>query len=254
MGNLKAIALKYSVRALIAFAAVLSAYSVFAIYRDTRKNDATIRIEDDSPIVERYLGLNNIPKTAAPDYDVQLVKKFNDMPLPFPITTMRFTRSGEDFIARNSALAPFGTSPGDVFVPGDTEIIFKGGTHEMAIITVKKSTAEMDIEQSFSVLPGEIIGGSGLLTGKRGVTFMTGCTLQEITVDAEKVLSSNKILVNVDDSGQLTDTTVSPDPITISTMKIIYKNKRFAADDAQELLLGESANIGTVTALIGREQ
>ena len=81
---------------------------------------------------------------------------------------------------------------------------------------------------------------------------MTGCTLLEINTNAKKQLSTNKMSVNLNENGEFVNTSFNPEPYFITTVKIKYKNERLLGE-IQDLWLGATSNIGTVTYLLEQQ-
>ncbi|MGR3218733.1 MAG: hypothetical protein ACUZ8H_02805 [Candidatus Anammoxibacter sp.] len=254
MEKIKDIFLLYFDKIAIGFAVLVFLYSIFNFLTNIVKDDAVKRIEEFSPVVERNIRQGKPEEITELDYAIKLARMFDNIPLPVDINvnTSKPGTPAERTWPYDYGL-PVQQSQNE-FEPGDTEIIYKGGTSQKAIIIIKKSTEEYELEQSFIILPGEKIGEYKPLNDKKRIEdFMTGCTLLQIITDAKKSINSSNILVNLDDKGEFINTTLKSDPYEITTMKIIYKNERLGGA-IKELLVGASANIGTVTPLLEHEQ
>ncbi|MGR3319746.1 MAG: hypothetical protein ACUZ8O_14865 [Candidatus Anammoxibacter sp.] len=251
MEKFKSIFFLYFDKIAIGFAILVFSYSIFNFFSNIRKEDSVKKINELSPIIERNVRQGKPEEIAELDYATKLEGMFDNIPLPVDINRS-YKRKAPIVEKPDYGLSV--RQPQDGFEPGDTEIIYKGGTSQKAIIVIKKSTGEYELEQSFIVLSGETIGEYKPLNDKKRIEdFMTGCTLLHIISDAKKSINSSKILVNLDDKGEFVNTTLESDPYKITTMKIIYKNERLGGV-VKELLLGNSVNIGTVTPLLASEQ
>ncbi|MGR3177542.1 MAG: hypothetical protein ACUZ8E_05760 [Candidatus Anammoxibacter sp.] len=253
MEKIKDIFFLYFDKIAIGFAVLVFSYSIFNFFTNIGKDDAVKKIEEFSPIVERNVKRGEPDEITELDYAMRLEGMFDNIPLPVDIEINKpYKRKAPEKPSSDPGLRVTQQQTG--FEPGDTEIVYKGGTAQKAIIIIKKSTEEYELEQSFIILPGEKIGEYKPLNDKKRVEdFMTGCTLLSIEIDAKKSINSSKILVNLDDKGEFINTSLKSDPYRITTMKIIYKNERLGGA-IKELLLGASANIGTVTPLLEPEQ
>lgn len=260
MGKFKVIIIQYFDKLAIGLAISLLSYSLFTLFTNLQKEDLIKKIEEFSPIIERNISHGKPPETVPLDYAMKLGKMFTDIPSPLPIETKQpyepIDTKKQGLVTRDELQTDHDRlTPGsqEMFEPGDTEIVYKGGTPEKAIIVIRKTSPEIGIEQSFIMLPGEKIGENNPINGKKQTDFMTGCTLLDIVTDAKKTLNANKMLVNLNDKGEFAGTAIKSDPYEITTMKIVYKNDRLFGD-IKELLLGSTANIGTITYLLEPEQ
>lgn len=257
MEKFKVIALQYFDKIAIGLAILLISYSIFSLYTNLKKEDSIKKIEEFSDIIERNIKIGKPSEIVELDYAMKLEKMFDNIPLPKDIKTAQPYRP-KDREKQTAVISDYPKpSPGSsgMFEPGDTEIVYKGGTPEKAIIVIRKTGSEDGnvIEQGFFILPGEKIGENDPINGKKQIDFMTGCTLLDIVTDAKKTLNTNKLLVDLNDKGEFISTSFESDHYEITTMKIVYKNVRLYGD-IKELLLGSTANIGTITPLLDSEQ
>ena len=251
MEKAKSIILIYFDKVVMAIAVILFVFSLFNIFRNLREEEATKTIKEVSPVVDRNIKLSKPPEPDNFGYTTSLEKRLRDIPAPELITqnkNIKFLQES-DLSARNNKLNKRKRQSTTAFEPGDTEIVYKGGTIEKAIILVKKKSENAGVEQTFVFRPGDNMDKIIPINSKTRYDFMTGCTLLEIIPNAKKPLNSRKMLVNLDSNGKFLNTEVRSNPLSITTMKILYQNERLNGD-IKELFLGSIANIGTITAYL----
>ena len=251
MEKAKSIILKYIDKAAMVIAVMLLAFALFNVFNNLKDEEALKAIKEISPVVDRDIKLSKPPEPDNFRYAASLEKRLFDIPDPALITqskNIKFLQE-RDLLARNNKLNKRKRQNTTAFEPGDVEIVYKGGTIEKAIILVKKKSQDEEVEQTFAFRPGDSMDEIIPINSKTRYNFMTGCTLLEIIPNAKKPLSSKKMLVNLDSNGTFLNTEVKPNPLSITTMKIVYQNERLDGD-IKELFLGSIANIGTITAYL----
>lgn len=261
MQRLKELILQYFDKIALGVAIMLLSYAIFSFYANYIEDESVKKINEYSPIIERYFKQSKPPDGLELNYIGRMEKAFETLPTPLPLKIIHPYKptEAEEFLSETDIKARFhttGVGPKSEaqreFIPGDTEIVYKGGTPYKALIVIRKGGQENVIEQGFITAPGEIIGANDPINGKRVIDFKTGCTLMEIIPNAKKKLFTNKRLVKLDEKGEFIGALIEQEPYYISTMKIVYENKRTGSTD--ELWLGSTINIGTITPLLKTEQ
>lgn len=261
MQRLKELILQYFDKISLGVAIMLLSYAIFSFYANYIEEESVKKIREYSPVVERYFKQSKPPGILELNYMARMEKAFETLPAPSTVKIIHTYKPIEtqEFLSETDTKAQFPftgivskpVAPGG-FIPGDTEIVYKGGTPYKALIVIRKEDQGNVIEQGFIVEHGEIIGANDPINGKRVIDFKTGCTLKEIIPNAKKKLFTNKRIVKLDEKGEFIGALVEQEPYYISTMKIVYENKRTGSTD--ELWLGSTVNIGTVTPLFETEQ
>ena len=250
MENIKFFFLNFFDKIAIGLAILLFAFSGFNLFTNLQKDNSVNKIKEYSPVIERNMRLGKPPEMLKANYALRLENIFNDVPTPTDIMVKKYVNVEKPiFTTEYKQDQQEQPQTQKEFEPGDTEIVFKGGTYEKAMILIRKTSQEYVLEQSFIILPGEKIGENKPINSKKQIDFMTGCTLLDIITNAKKTISSNKTVVNLDDKGDFVNTALEPDPYKITTMKITYKNERLGGA-IKELFAGSTANIGTITPLL----
>ncbi len=235
MDKLKNFLLQYFDKIAIFLAVAVIGYAIYGYKENSTKEESITKIEDSFPVIERNFKLGKQPEPEPLNYVAKIEKNFREMPEP---PRMQF-----------EAPMPPDSERMAEFAPGDTEIIFKGGTREKAIVLIRKTTGEMVIEQNFFIRPGDGIGVNKPIIGEKLIDYMTGCSLLEIIDYAKKALNANKIKVNLNENGEFVSSSNISEPYYVKTMKIRFKNDRLDGRE-QEALLGDIVNIGTITPLL----
>ena len=251
MEKVKAFILLYFDKVVVAIAVILFALALFNIFNNLNGDVVSKAIKEISSVVDRNIKLSKPPQPDKFSYAKSLETKLFDIPVPVLITQNKNTRflQERDLSARNQQKKRK-REISSAFEPGDTEIVYKGGTLEKAIILVKKKSAGSSlIEQTFIFLPGDNMDKVLPMNSKTKYDFMTGCTLLEIIPNAKKSLNLGKMLVNIDNNGRSVNTVFKSNSSSITTMKIVYKNERLDGD-IKELFVGAIANIGTITSYL----
>jgi len=157
-----------------------------------------------------------------------------------------FTKESLSDITIEDLLKKQGQAPAplEVSAPGDTEFIYKGGTHNLALITVRKLCGDIWRKKSFTVKEGMPIGKKKKI-GRDTVDFTTKCNLTEIIPQDLKPIVIKKLEVLRDDKGEFTGTATKEEAFMVSSSRIIFKNKD---GKLYSLWAGELVNLGTETA------
>ena len=251
MEKAKAIILIYFDKVVAAIAVILFAFALFNIFNNLNGEVESKTIKEISPVVDRNIKLSTPPEPDNFSYAKKLEMRLFDSPVPQLITQNHNFKLLEerDIPVRDHKPKRRKRQNLKAFEPGDTEIMYKGGTLEKAIILVKKKEQDSLIEQTYVFLPGDNMDDVIPINSKTKHNFMTGCTLLEIIPNAKKPLNLRKMLVNLDSNGKFLNTEVRSNSLSITTMKIVYKNERLGGD-IKELFVGSIANIGTITAYL----
>ncbi len=107
----------------------------------------------------------------------------------------------------------------------NTEIIFKGVAGDVAYINVKKEIDGEWCEHGFPTRVGEKIGNKKIVGGKM-LDFTTNYVLQDIVYDAQRPVTLNKRIVNLNEAGGFIGTSiVSGETYMKSTSKIRYRDE-----------------------------
>ncbi|MCP4252079.1 MAG: hypothetical protein GY775_01505 [Candidatus Scalindua sp.] len=110
-------------------------------------------------------------------------------------------------------------------VVGNTEIIFKGVSGNVAYINVKKELDGEWREHGFPTKVGEKIGNKKIVGGKM-LDFTTNYVLQDIVYDAQRPVTLEKKIVNLNEAGGFIGTSIVPGETYMkSTSKIKYKDE-----------------------------
>lgn len=227
----------------IALAFGLFLYAISDFYKSSKPSGSIEKIQEFSSNIE-----NNIRTSKAPE-PVKLSDS-TELENTFARIEKQIDDTEEEevpvVIVRGSGLH-------DVpFEPGQTDIIYKGGTPDKALITIIKIEKEDVFEQSFAIKIGEKIGENAPVIGNKVTDFMTGCTLIGIISDAKKELNMQKKVAKVNENGEYDGTETKFEPYFVNSMKIKYRNERLGGKE-KELWLGDTANLGTITALINAD-
>ncbi len=125
----------------------------------------------------------------------------------------------------------------------NTKIIFKGMTEGVAYINIKKEIDGQWREHGFPTKVGEKIGNKKIVGGKV-LDFTTNYVLQDIIYNAQKPVTLNKHIVNLNEAGEFVGTRiVSGETYMKSTSKIKYKDEN---GNVNELWLKEYEKTFTV--------
>jgi hypothetical protein len=107
----------------------------------------------------------------------------------------------------------------------NTEIIFKGMTEGVAYINIKKEIDGQWREHGFPTKVGEKIGNKKIVGGKV-LDFTTNYVLQDIIYNAQRPVTLNKQIVNLNEAGEFVGTSIVPGETYMkSTSKIKYKDE-----------------------------
>ncbi len=129
-------------------------------------------------------------------------------------------------------------------VVGNTEIIFKGVSGNVAYINVKKELDGKWREHGFPTKVGEKIGNKKIVGGKM-LDFTTNYVLQDIVIDAQRPVTLNKKIVNLNEAGAFIGTRIVPGETYMkSTSKIKYKDEN---GNISGLWLKEGVAVKTAT-------
>ncbi len=241
MKKLKILLLQYFDKIAIVIAIALFSYSGLSLYRSFTVSDSIKKIQEYSPVIENNIRTAKVPVPLKQDYTMAIRSEFNKISEEKMTTIVKRSNTVRVKTERTSF------SP-EEFVAGVTEITFKGGTPDKALIVIKKKEADTLFEQSFVTKPGEVIGANEPVGEKKTTNFLTGCTLLEIINNAKRTLTTKKMLVNVNENGDFISTQTRSEPYKINSIKIKYQNDRLNGE-IKELWLGDTANLGTITML-----
>ena len=242
MEKFKIFFLQYFDKIAIAIAFALLAYSGFCLYKSLSVSDSIKKIQEYSPILENNIKTAKVPTSTALNYATIIKSEF----MHIPKDKMEKIQSRRKTIIVKLKVAPITKKE---FVPGLTEILFKGGTPDKALIVIKKKEQDKLFEQSFVTRIGEAIGANEPVGEKKLTDFLTGCTLIDIVHNAKKTLSTQHKFIKVNDVGEFVSTQTESVPYQISSIKIKYQNDRLNGA-IKDLWLGQTANLGTVTPLL----
>ncbi len=107
----------------------------------------------------------------------------------------------------------------------NTEIIFKGMADGIAYISIKKEIDGQWHEHGFPTKVGEKIGNKKIVGGKM-LDFTTNYVLQDIVYDAQRPVTLDKKIVNLNEAGGFIGTSIVPGETYMkSTSKIKYKDE-----------------------------
>ncbi len=107
----------------------------------------------------------------------------------------------------------------------NTEIIFKGVAGGIAYINVKKEIDGQWREHGFPTKVGEKIGNKKIVGGKM-LDFTTNYVLQDIVLDAQRPVTLNKKIIDLNEAGEFIGTRIVPGETYMkSTSKIKYKDE-----------------------------
>jgi len=125
----------------------------------------------------------------------------------------------------------------------NTEIVFKGMTEGVAYINIKKEIDGEWREHGFPTKVGENIGNKKIVGGKV-LDFTTNYVLQDIIYNAQRPVTLNKQIVNLNEAGEFVGTRIVPGETYMkSTSKIKYKDEN---GNVSELWLKEYEKTFTV--------
>ncbi len=125
-------------------------------------------------------------------------------------------------------------------ITDDTEIIFKGLVDGLAYINVKKEIDGQWHEQGFATKIGDKIGDKKVIGGKT-LDFTTDYVLQEIVYNAQKPVTLNKKVVDLNEAGEFAGARIVPGETYLKmTSKIKYKDEH---GNINELWLKDYENI-----------
>lgn len=245
MDKFKTLFFQYFDKLAIVIAIGLLVYSCYNFYKSTKVEDSIKKVKEFTPVIENNLRSIKAPEPTELNYALNLKSSFSKIPENELVKTAKRYKP----IAKNIEHPDITIS--DAFHPGNTEILFKGATYDKALIHIIKNEAGVLIEQSFIARLGETIGGHEPVKGNKLIDFMTGCTLLEVISDVKKRLTTTKKIVNLNENGEFIGTEMRDEPYYIDSTKIKYKNDRLKGK-IQELWLGETVNIGTITTLLNK--
>ena len=107
----------------------------------------------------------------------------------------------------------------------NTEIVFKGMTEGVAYINIKKEIDGQWREHGFPTKVGDKIGNKKIVGGKV-LDFTTNYVLQDIIYNAQRPVTLNKQIVNLNVAGEYVGTRIVPGETYMkSTSKIKYKDE-----------------------------
>ena len=125
----------------------------------------------------------------------------------------------------------------------NTEIVFKGMTEGVAYINIKKEIDGQWREHGFPTKVGDKIGNKKIVGGKV-LDFTTNYVLQDIIYNAQRPVTLNKQIVNLNEAGEFIGTRIVPGETYMkSTSKIKYKDEN---GNVSELWLKEYEKMFTV--------
>ena len=125
----------------------------------------------------------------------------------------------------------------------NTEIVFKGMTEGVAYINIKKEIDGQWREHGFPTKVGEKIGNKKIIGGEV-LDFTTNYVLQNIVYNAQRPVTLNKKIVNLNETGEFVGTRIVPGETYMkSTSKIKYKDEN---GNVSELWLKEYEKTFTV--------
>ena len=125
----------------------------------------------------------------------------------------------------------------------NTEIVFKGMTEGVAYINIKKEIDGQWREHGFPTKVGDKIGNKKIVGGKV-LDFTTNYVLQDIIYNAQRPVTLNKQIVNLNEAGEFVGTRIVPGETYMkSTSKIKYKDEN---GNVSELWLKEYEKTFTV--------
>ena len=125
----------------------------------------------------------------------------------------------------------------------NTEIVFKGMTEGVAYINIKKEIDGQWREHGFPTKVGDKIGNKKIVGGKV-LDFTTNYVLQDIIYNAQRPVTLNKQIVNLNEAGEFVGTRIVPGETYMkSTSKIKYKDEN---GNVSELWLKEYEKMFTV--------
>ena len=125
----------------------------------------------------------------------------------------------------------------------NTEIVFKGMTEGVAYINIKKEIDGQWREHGFPTKVGDKIGNKKIVGGKV-LDFTTNYVLQDIIYNAQRPVTLNKQIVNLNEAGEFIGTRIVPGETYMkSTSKIKYKDEN---GNVSELWLKEYEKSFTV--------
>jgi len=125
----------------------------------------------------------------------------------------------------------------------NTEIVFKGMTEGVAYINIKKEIDGQWREHGFPTKVGEKIGNKKIIGGEV-LDFTTNYVLQNIVYNAQRPVTLNKKIVNLNETGEFVGTRIVPGETYMkSTSKIKYKDEN---GNVSELWLKEYEKSFTV--------
>lgn len=122
----------------------------------------------------------------------------------------------------------------------ETELVFRGVTNGLALISVRRNIEGQWQEQGFPMKVGDRMGQEKIWGGRK-VNFITNCILIDLFEKAERKKELQKTVVNLDENGRFIGTKVVPSGYyTETSAKIEYWNEEV---QKSVLWLGETAVI-----------
>ncbi|MBC8550500.1 MAG: hypothetical protein H8D23_12715 [Candidatus Brocadiales bacterium] len=135
----------------------------------------------------------------------------------------------------------------------NTEILFKGMADGIAYISIKKKIDGQWHEHGFPTKVGEKIGNKKIVGGEV-LDFTTNYVLQDIVYNAQRPVTLNKKIVNLNETGEFVGTRIVPGETYMkSTSKIKYKDENGSINELwlreYEKSYGQAEDIANSTVL-----
>ncbi len=221
-----------------AFKAVLSLILLFCLYNVVcilySGGKLRSRVSSAVNAVESNINRAGPKKTENIIYKSNLVNKTNDSSWANQIKRATVFTGPTKIRAENTEEKIVQNEEGEV--TDNAEIIFKGMVDGLAYIDIRKEIDGQWREHGFPTKVGEIIGGKKIISGKM-LDFTTNYVLQDIVYNAQRPVTLNTKIVDLNEAGEFVGTRIVPGETYMkSTSKIMYKDENGIT---KELWLGE---------------